>query len=111
AAAGGRKRLAQAPPGTANAGAIIHERVRGFDLRFETQAGVFAHRGLDAGTRLLIESMRVSPTARVLDLGCGYGAIGIVAAKLAERGGTVLVDSDIRATRLTAKNLALNGVA
>ena len=89
---------------------IIHETVRGFELRLATQPGVFAHRGIDAGTRLLIEAMRVSPTARVLDLGCGYGAIGIVAAKLATKGHVVLVDSDIRATRLTQRNLALNGV-
>jgi 16S rRNA (guanine1207-N2)-methyltransferase len=93
------------------AAAVIHDRVRGYDLHLETQAGVFAHRGLDAGTRLLIESMRVSPTAKVLDLGCGYGAIGIVAAKLAERGSAVLVDSDIRATRLAGRNLALNGIS
>ena len=91
--------------------AIIHETVRGFELRLATQAGVFAHRGIDPGTRLLIESMRVSPTARVLDLGCGYGVVGIVAAKLAPRGQVTLVDSDIRATRLAERNLALNGVA
>jgi 16S rRNA (guanine1207-N2)-methyltransferase len=54
--------------------------------------------------------MRVSPTARVLDLGCGYGVIGIVAAKLATRGHAVLVDADIRATRLAKRNLELNGV-
>ena len=90
---------------------IIHETVRGFELRLATQAGVFAHRGIDPGTRLLIESMRVSPTARVLDLGCGYGVVGIVAAKLAPRGQVTLVDSDIRATRLAERNLALNGVA
>jgi len=89
---------------------IISETVRGFELRLATQPGVFAHRGIDAGTRLLIEAMRVSPTARVLDLGCGYGAIGIVAAKLATKGHVLLVDSDIRATRLTQRNLALNGV-
>src|SRR5713101_7847896 len=93
------------------ANAVIHERVRGFDLHLETQAGIFAHRALDAGTRLLIETMRVSPRARVLDLGCGYGAAGIIAAKLAANGSAVLVDSDIRATRLAEKNLALNGVS
>jgi 16S rRNA (guanine1207-N2)-methyltransferase len=54
--------------------------------------------------------MRVSPTARVLDLGCGYGAVGIVAAKLATRGHAVLVDSDVRATRLAQRNLELNAV-
>src|SRR3989304_4635377 len=84
---------------------IIHETVRGFELRLATQPGGFA-----PGTRLLIEARRVSPTARVLDLGCGYGAIGIVAAKLATKGHVLLVDSDIRATRLPQRNLALNGV-
>ncbi len=89
---------------------LVHERVRDFDLRLMTQPGVFAARGLDAGTRLLIECMRVSPTARVLDLGCGYGAVGIVAAKLATKGRVWLIDSDIRAVRLAKENLALNGV-
>ena len=92
------------------AGDMILEKVRGFELRFQTQAGVFAHRGLDGGTRLLIEAMRVSPTARVLDLGCGYGPIGIVAAKLATKGQVRLVDSDIRAVRLTQRNLELNRI-
>jgi 16S rRNA (guanine1207-N2)-methyltransferase len=54
--------------------------------------------------------MRVSPTARVLDLGCGYGVIGIVAAKLASRGHVTLIDSDIRATRLTERNLEANDI-
>jgi len=89
---------------------ITHETVRGFELRLATQPGVFAHRGTDPGTRLLIEAMRVSPTARVLDLGCGYGVIGIVAAKLATKGHVTLVDSDVRATRLAERNLALNGI-
>ncbi|HLF72628.1 MAG TPA: methyltransferase [Dehalococcoidia bacterium] len=89
---------------------IITEQLRGFDLRFATQPGVFSHRELDPGTRLLIEAMRIAPTARVLDLGCGYGAIGIVAAKLASKGEVVLVDADIRATRLAERNLTLNNV-
>jgi 16S rRNA (guanine1207-N2)-methyltransferase len=88
----------------------VRERIRGFDIEFETQAGVFAHRGLDPGTRLLIETIRVSPTGRVLDLGCGYGAIGIVAAKIAIRGLVTLIDSDVRATRLAQTNVELNGV-
>lgn len=88
----------------------IHESLRGFDLWFETQAGVFSHGELDTGTRVLIEAMRVSPTARVLDLGCGYGTIGATAARLASRGHVTLIDSDIRATRLAERNLALNGI-
>ena len=84
--------------------------LRGFDLRFETQAGVFSHGELDSGSRLLIEAMRVSPTANVLDLGCGYGPIGAVAAKLATKGHVTLIDADIRATRLAERNLALNAI-
>jgi 16S rRNA (guanine1207-N2)-methyltransferase len=90
---------------------LIHERVRDFDLRLMTQPGLFSDDAIDPGTMLLIETMRVSPTAKVVDLGCGYGVIGIVAAKLATRGRVTLVDSDIRATRLTQRNLELNGVA
>ena len=89
---------------------IVDLQARGFALRLATQPGVFAAHGLDPGTALLIETMRVSPTARVLDLGCGSGAIGIVAAKLAGRGSAVLVDCDIRATRLAQRNLELNSV-
>ena len=85
--------------------------VRGIDLRLHTQPGVFAHRELDEGSRLLIEAMRISPAARVLDWGCGYGAIGIVAAKLATRGHVTLIDVDIRATRLAQRNLEANAVA
>jgi 16S rRNA (guanine1207-N2)-methyltransferase len=88
----------------------ILETVRGFDLRLQTQPGVFAHRELDEGTRLLIEAMRISPTANVLDWGCGYGAIGIVAAKLATRGHVTMVDVDVRATRLSQRNLELNEI-
>src|SRR5581483_3558789 len=87
---------------------LLRESVRGFDLLLETQPGAFAHRGLDPGTRLLIETMAVSPRARVLDLGCGAGAVGIVAAKLAHDGHVTLVDCDIRATRLAERNLADN---
>ena len=88
----------------------ISDRLRDLDFRFETRPGVFSQHDVDTGSKLLIEAMHVSPTARVLDLGCGYGPIGIVAAKLASKGSAVLVDSDIRATRLAQKNLELNGI-
>jgi 16S rRNA (guanine1207-N2)-methyltransferase len=89
---------------------VLHVTLRGFELRLQTQPGVFAHREVDEGSRLLIEAMRISPTARVLDWGCGYGAIGIVAAKLAARGHVTLIDTDVRATRLSQRNLEANGV-
>src|SRR3972149_832714 len=70
---------------------FIHEAVRGFELRLATQPGVFAHRGIDAGTRLLVEAMRVSPPARVLGLGCGYRCAAL-AANPPPHGGREVLD-------------------
>ncbi len=83
---------------------------RGELLTFEVDTGVFASHGLDPGTALLIESLPVRPTDRVLDLGCGWGAVGVAAARLARRGTVVLTDVNRRAVRLAQRNLARNGV-
>lgn len=82
----------------------IQARLRGIVYTFLTDRGVFAHAGIDPGTRLLIESMRVDPSDQVLDLGCGYGPIGLVAARLAGQGHVVLVDVNERAVDLAAQN-------
>lgn len=88
----------------------IKTNLRGFDLSFKTKPGVFSKNQVDNGTRLLAESLEIQPTDNVLDLGCGYGPIGIVAAKLAPRGKSVLVDTNIRAVRLAEENITLNHV-
>ncbi|MBI4280418.1 MAG: methyltransferase, partial [Armatimonadetes bacterium] len=74
--------------------------LRGREFRFATDRGVFARGGVDRGTRLLIEAMEVGPGDDVLDLGCGYGPVGLVAAALAERGRAWLVDINERAAAL-----------
>ncbi|MEM0128844.1 MAG: methyltransferase [Thermoplasmata archaeon] len=84
---------------------------RGEILEFEVDRGIFASSGLDRGTELLIENLRVGPSDEVLDLGCGWGAIGIAAAKQADRGRVVMVDVNRRAALLARRNLARNGVA
>jgi 16S rRNA (guanine1207-N2)-methyltransferase len=82
--------------------------LRGRPWVFQVAAGVFAHRRLDAGTRLLIETMRIGERDRVLDLGCGYGPIGLVAATLARGGSACLVDANQRAAGLAWANAAGN---
>ncbi|HYM40896.1 MAG TPA: methyltransferase [Thermoplasmata archaeon] len=85
--------------------------VRGLTLRLGTDAGVFSRGGLDRGTELLLEALHVGPCELILDLGCGYGVIGIAAAKLSERGHVILTDVNERAVRLARENLRANGVA
>lgn len=79
--------------------------LRGETYRFVTDRGVFSFAGIDAGTRWLIETMEFAPDARVVDLGCGYGAIGVAAAKLAPRGFVILTDVNARAAQLAQENV------
>lgn len=84
--------------------------LRGFSLTFETDASVFSKTRIDFGSELLIDTMQLAPDAVVLDLGCGYGPIGIVAAKLCPEGQVQMVDVNERAVTLARRNLRLNGL-
>ncbi len=83
---------------------------RGELLAFVVDTGVFASRGLDPGSALLIENLGLRPRDRVLDLGCGWGAVGVAAARSAHEGSVVLTDVNRRAARLAEENLARNRV-
>jgi 16S rRNA (guanine1207-N2)-methyltransferase len=83
---------------------------RGTVLVFEVDRGVFGSSGLDPGTALLIESLGVGAAERVLDLGCGWGPVGIAAAKAAPEGRTILTDVNRRAIALARRNLRRNGI-
>jgi 16S rRNA (guanine1207-N2)-methyltransferase len=83
---------------------------KGEVLTFEVDRGIFAATGLDPGTALLVEALDPGPSDEILDLGCGWGAVGTAAAKAAPRGHVVLVDVNRRATGLAKANLARNGI-
>ncbi len=85
--------------------------VRGRELRLRTDAGVFSRGGIDRGTELLLEAMEIGPCESVLDLGCGYGVLGIAAAKLSDGGRVILTDVNERAAGLAKANLKANAVA
>ena len=61
---------------------IIHTYLRGRHFEFLTGSGVFSKDHVDLGTKLLIESMNLPEEGCVLDLGCGYGSVGIAAATM-----------------------------
>jgi len=85
-------------------------KLRNREYRIVLKPGVFAEGDLDEGTKMLIESMEIGKGDTVLDLGCGSGLIGMVAADLASEGKVYLTDSNLLAVNLARENLRLNGI-
>lgn len=77
---------------------------------FHSTWGLFSPREIDAGSRLLIRYMQVNEADVCLDLGCGYGPIGLTMAKLAPQGKVYMVDRDFVAIEYAKKNAELNHV-
>ena len=90
---------------------LIRTSLRGKTFEFTTAASVFSKKRVDTGTRLLIETMILPEQGRILDVGCGYGAVGIVAASLNPASKVTMTDVNMRAVRLTQENIAKNKVA
>lgn len=84
--------------------------MRGMKFVFWTDAGVFSRRSVDYGSRLLIETMQIPDGAKILDIGCGYGPIGIACAKLNANNRVTMADINERAVNLARHNAQLNGV-
>ena len=82
---------------------------RGYGLSFMTDAGVFSKGELDAGSRLLLDALPAL-TGDVLDLGCGWGAIGVAIARANPQARVVMADVNRRALALARENCARNGV-
>ncbi|WP_166246006.1 class I SAM-dependent methyltransferase [Paenibacillus turpanensis] len=86
------------------------EKLRGRTFHFWTDAGVFSKEGVDFGSRLLIDTMTVTDTDHILDVGCGYGPIGLSAAVQASSGWVTMVDVNERAIGLAKRNAEENGI-
>ncbi len=80
----------------------------GRQFNFCSTWGLFSPKGVDEGSRLLIDRLHVEPADRCLDLGCGYGPIGLAMASLASEGQAVLIDKDFVAIEYSKKNAVLN---
>ena len=90
---------------------IIHTHLRGIHFEFLSASGVFSKKRVDLGTRLLIESMVLPQEGYVLDIGCGYGAVGIAAAIFNPNLRVIMVDVNERAVRLARQNAEKNYVS
>ncbi len=83
----------------------VETRLRNRKYTFCTRAGIFSRKEMDDGTRLLIESVDILPMNSVIDVGCGYGPIGITAAHMASVGRVVMVDVNSRAVECANRNI------
>ncbi|NYG56931.1 class I SAM-dependent methyltransferase [Nocardioides perillae] len=87
-------------------------RVWGHDLDLVSGSGVFARGRLDAGTAVLLRETEPPVDARrVLDLGCGWGVIGLAIARAVPEADVTGVDVNERALLLARENAATLGVA
>ena len=77
-------------------------------MEFLTTWGLFSPRDIDEGSRLLLNVTKVNSDDDILDLGCGYGPLGLSLAKQAKDGTTLLVDKDFVAIDYSNKNIKLN---
>ena len=84
--------------------------LRGNSFKICTGSGVFSKTRVDPGSELLIETAQVEKGWRLLDLGCGYGIVGIALKLSCPSIHVVFSDINERALSLTRKNLDINGV-
>ncbi|MDD6051885.1 MAG: methyltransferase [Clostridiales bacterium] len=82
---------------------------RGYGLTFMTDAGVFSKGELDTGSRLLLDALP-GFSGDVLDIGCGWGAIGVAIARANRAARVTMVDVNHRALALCQANCERNGV-
>ena len=87
----------------------VSESLRRHLYLFKTVTGVFSFKQLDLGTKVFIEHMNIPEKQSVLlDLGCGYGAIGIVLAQKRPQSTVYLTDTNKRALWCARENIRYN---
>lgn len=95
-------------------------RMRKYSIRLEfgghsipltSSNGIFSKDHVDLGTMILLRSLSLPEEGEVLDMGCGYGAIGIAVAKSRPKVRVTLVDVNPMAVRLARENIEKNHIA
>ncbi|MDP5276872.1 class I SAM-dependent methyltransferase [Chengkuizengella axinellae] len=89
----------------------IQLSLRGKELKFYTDNGVFSKNMIDYGSKLLIEHMEIPSSGKILDVGCGYGPIGLCAASIEKSCNVTMIDVNERAIGLAKENAVLNHIS
>lgn len=89
---------------------MISTEIKDIDMLFETSPSLFSPKSIDKGTLAMLSVIDFSPYDKVLDLGCGYGIVGIPSAKLIGEENIIMCDISEQAVEYTKKNLSINHV-
>ena len=93
-------------PESAHKEMTIEGILRNKKLIFKTDTGIFSPKKIDKGTKILVEALELNKTDDVLDIGCGYGVVGIAIAD--EVSSITMTDINKRAVKLAKENIKLN---
>lgn len=89
----------------------IEFRFRGNELTFISDIGVFSKERIDYGSRVLLDTMDIKENQKtLLDVGCGYGTLGVSLAKVYPWLSVEMVDVNERAVLLSNKSIAANNI-
>ncbi|MFT9598854.1 class I SAM-dependent methyltransferase [Mesobacillus sp.] len=98
-------------PSTESNPAKWQSELKGNSFRFKTDTGVFSKKEVDFGSRLLIDTFESNKAdGLILDVGCGYGPIGLSLAKAYPEAMVHMVDVNERAIMLAEENASENRV-
>ena len=89
----------------------ISATIQGQALTFETHPTLFSPTQLDKGTLAMLSHITFTASDKVLDLGCGYGAVGIIAAKHMPTANVFMSDNNKTAIEYATRNAAANNVS
>jgi 16S rRNA (guanine1207-N2)-methyltransferase len=83
---------------------------RSHTLNFQTDSGVFSRTEIDKGSAALLQQIPEILSGEVLDMGCGYGAIGLCLKRHSPGCRLTMTDINARAVALARANAAANGI-
>ncbi len=89
---------------------VFEAALAGRPLTFHSTWGLFSPRQIDSGTELLLKHLQIRPDEVALDIGCGYGPLGLAIAAQAPEGEVHMVDKDFVAVDYANRNARLNGL-
>lgn len=89
---------------------LLSAEYEGHRVTLGTRAGLFSPEHIDRGTLAMLSHAEITPGMRIMDLGCGYGVVGILAAKIVGEENVFMSDADPLAVETARRNAERNGV-